>query len=117
MNYLSKLYRLGYVNMKRNYKAEVRLSRIPRQETITSIDYKKLNDLNIECHKLKKDYEEIAKAFSKILDPMIKAKVPFRTMRNIRDGKYTPTVFVSESPINFSYRVGLIFDIECAEYE
>lgn len=101
--------------MKINYKAEVRLSRIPRQETINQYDVEKITNLVISNDRLLKDNRNMHESLTTLLSPLIEARVPENIIDKIMNNKFKTSVFVKdcypEDPILSQVKIGWYFEI------
>lgn len=101
--------------MKITNKAEVRLTRKPKQETINRYDVEKIKSLVITNDRLLKENRKMYECLSKLLRPLIEAKVPDNIIDKIMNNKFKSRIFVKDNypqdPLLFSTLVGYVFEI------
>lgn len=74
--------------MKINYKAEARLARSRKKETINQYDFEKIESLVIMNDRLLKDNKHYYEVFRKWLSPFIEARVPEQVINKIIENEY-----------------------------
>jgi dihydroxyacetone kinase-like predicted kinase len=101
--------------MKITNKAEVRLTRKPKWETINKYDVEKIESLVISNDRLLKDNKKMYECLSKLLRPLIEARIPKDIVDKIMNNKFKSRVFVKDNypqdPLRFSTSVGWLFEI------
>lgn len=105
----------GYHTTNERHKAEVRLTRIPKQETINRYDVEKIESLVISNDRLLKDNRNMYESLTKLLSPLIEARIPKDIIDKIMNNKFKSRVYVKDNfpqdPIRFSTSVGWLFEI------
>lgn len=107
--------------MRINYKANVRLSKKPRQETINQYDVEKIESLVISNDRLLKDNRNMHESLTTLLSPLIEARVPKNIIDKIMNNKFKTSVFVKDSypedTILSQVKIGLFFEIPLEDLE
>ena len=101
--------------MKITNKAEIRLTRRPKPETTNRYDVEKIESLVISNDRLLKENRKMYECLSKLLSPLIEARVPDDIIDKIMNNKFKSRIFVKDNypqdPIKFSTSVGWLFEI------
>ena len=105
----------GYHTTNERHKSEVRLTRKPKQETINRYDVEKIKSLVILNDKLLKDNRNMYEMLTKLLNPLMEARIPVDIIDKIMNNKFKSRIFVKDNypqdSLLFSTLVGYVFEI------
>lgn len=102
--------------MKINHKAEVRLAKSRKKETINQYDFEKIESLVIMNDRLLKDNKHYHEVFRKWLRPFIEARVPEQVINKIIETEYIHPAKVvirdnPQDPINNKISLGWLITL------